>query len=148
MNAAGTTRANGFPPRARDGAVSIEDRTTRSAERDTETFDWGEIVWLDSHPLTGATGLTVGEVTIATGHGNPEHYHPNCEEALYLLAGELRHTLGEEATTLAPGDCLHIPEGTVHAAESVGDEDAVAVIAYDTGVRDVVFVDDDDDGGE
>jgi len=122
---------------------TIEDRITRSAERDPETFDWGEIVWLDSHPLTGSTGLTVGEVTIETGCANGAHYHPNCEEALYLLEGELRHTLGEEATTLTPGDCLHIPEGVVHAAESVGDDDAVAVIAYDTGDREAVFVDDD-----
>jgi quercetin dioxygenase-like cupin family protein len=123
--------------------VTIQDRTVRPAERETETFDWGEIVWLDSHPLTGSTGLTVGEVTIAAGRANGAHYHPDCEEALYLLEGELRHTLGEEETRLEAGDCLHIPAEVVHAAESVGDRDAVAVIAYDTGDREAVFVADE-----
>lgn len=118
----------------------IEDLTTRADGADRVDFDWGHILWLDGAALTGGEGLTVGRVTIESGKANGEHYHPNCNEALYLLSGRLRHSLGEEETVLEPGDLLHIPRGERHAAESVGTADAVAVIAYDAADREVEFV--------
>lgn len=123
--------------------MAIDEHVTRADGADRQTFEWGEIVWLDSAELTGNEALTVGEVTIYAGEANGEHYHPNCDEALYLLSGRLRHTLGDEETVLEAGDLLHIPEGERHRAENVGEEDAVAVIAYDTGRREAVFVDGD-----
>jgi len=118
----------------------IDRLTTRAEDADRVEFDWGHIRWLDSAARTGGEGLTVGRVTIHSGAGNAEHFHPNCNEALYLLGGRLRHSLGDEETLLEPGDMLHIPEGEPHAAESVGTDDAVAVIAYDTAEREVEFV--------
>ncbi|MFB6173259.1 MAG: cupin domain-containing protein [Halobacteriales archaeon] len=120
--------------------MAIERLVVRGEDVETERYDWGEIVWLDEAALTGTDALTVGEVTIHAGAANGEHYHPDCDEALYLLAGRLRHTLGDEVTTLAPGDLLHVPQGERHRAESIGDTDARAVIAYDTGHREAVFV--------
>lgn len=119
--------------------MSIDDYVTRGDERDAETFDWGEIVWLDSSDLTAGDGLTVGEVTFYPGAANDEHRHPNCEESLYVLAGELEHSLGDETTTLERGDLLHIPADVPHRARNVGDGEAVAIIAYDTGERSVQF---------
>lgn len=121
--------------------MAIEQLVTTADEREQQTFDWGEITWLDSGDLTGTDSLTVGEVTISPGERNAEHAHPNCDESLYLLSGELEHTIGDEATTLSAGDLIHIPEGEPHRATNTGDEDAVAVIAYDTGSREVEFVD-------
>lgn len=122
----------------------IDELTTRADDADRVEFDWGHILWLDSVELTGGEGLTVGRVTIERGESNAEHYHPNCNEALYLLSGRLRHSLGGEETVLEPGDLLHIPQGEPHAAESIGTADAVAVIAYDTAEREVSFVGDVD----
>lgn len=123
--------------------MDIAQYVTTDAEQDRQSFDWGEIVWLDSGELTGTDSLTVGKVTIDAGERNAEHYHPNCDESLYLLSGELEHTIGDEAATLTAGDLIHIPEGERHRATNTGSEDAVAVIAYDTGTRDVEFVDAD-----
>lgn len=123
--------------------MDIEQLVTTETEHQRETFDWGEIVWLDSRDLTGSDSLTVGKVTIEPGAQNSEHYHSNCDESLYLLAGELEHTRGDEAATLTAGDLIHIPAGDRHQATNTGSEDAVAVIVYDTGTREVSFVDAD-----
>ena len=40
--------------------------------------------------------------------------HPNCEEVLYLLAGRVEHTLGDQSFTLETGDTLAIPAGVFH----------------------------------
>ena len=77
----------------------------------------------------------MGKVTIRAGEANPEHRHPDCDEALYLLEGRLEHTIGGESVTLSAGDLLHIPAGEPHSAVNDGDSDAVAVITYDTGER-------------
>lgn len=115
--------------------MTIETLVTRPDTQDRETFAWGEITWVDSGTLTASDSLTVGRVTINAGASNPEHRHPNCEEALYLLEGELDHWIGEERVHLTTGDCLHIPVGKPHRARNTGDEPAIAVIAYDTGSR-------------
>lgn len=123
--------------------MNIEQFVTTAAEHERQTFDWGEIVWLDSQDLTGTDSLTVGEVTIYPGEKNSEHYHPNCDESLYLLSGELEHSIGDETASLEAGELIHIPEGARHRATNTGSEDAVAVIVYDTGRREVEFVDAD-----
>ena len=123
--------------------MDIDQFVTTAEEQTTREFNWGTINWLDSAELTGTGSLTVGEVTIYRGEQNTEHYHPNCDESLYLLSGELEHSIGSEARTLTPGDLIHIPAGDRHQATSTGSEDAIAVIVYDTGERDVEFVDAD-----
>jgi quercetin dioxygenase-like cupin family protein len=99
--------------------------------------DWGSITWHDNAALTGNQVLTVGVVVIKAGLANPAHQHPNCDEALYLLSGRLRHTLGDAEYVLEPGDLIHIPRGVMHRAYSIGDEDAKMIVAYDSGRREV-----------
>ena len=123
--------------------MNIDALVTTDGNQDRQVFDWGEIVWLDSQDHTGTDALTVGKVTIRPDKRNAEHYHPNCDESLYLLWGELEHTIGEEATTLTAGDLIHILEGDRHQATNTGSEDAVAIIVYNTGTRDIEFVDAD-----
>lgn len=118
----------------------IDDYVTTSDEQPVNSFDWGAITWLDNADLTDSTGLTVGRVTIDAGRENTEHRHPNCEEALLVLTGELVHTIGDEEVTLSEGDLIHIPAGERHQAHNPGDVDAVSLIAYDTGERTVEFV--------
>lgn len=120
--------------------MDIEDLTTRADGGERVEFDWGHIRWLDTTELTGGEGLTVGRVTIRSGCANPTHMHPNCNEALYLLSGRLEHRIEDASTVLEPGDLLHIPRHVPHDAESIGDEDATAIIVYDTGERQIEFV--------
>jgi len=116
--------------------MAISRRTASEAEADQINQDWGSLCWLASAKIGNTEGLTFGRVTIKQGESNPRHGHFNCEEVLYLLRGRLEHTVGDESTTLEPGDTLVIPPGVFHNAVSVGDEDADMIVAYDSGVRD------------
>lgn len=111
----------------------------RGDQQPIERHEWGTIQWLDGQAVTGTERLTVGLVTINPGAGNPEHHHPNCDEALLVLEGELEHTLGEELFRLAPGDLLHIPAGTRHRARNLGAVVCRVVVSYDSGRREVVW---------
>lgn len=111
---------------------------TRLNEVGAKEFEWGQISWLDSAELTGSETLTVGLVYIYPGKNNPEHYHPNCDETLFLLEGELIHTLGDEEYRLQAGDLIHIPQGVRHRATSVGVTPAKMIVSYNTGRREVV----------
>lgn len=98
--------------------------------------EWGQLLWLAGKPQGNAQGLTLGRVIIKAGQSNPRHRHNRCEEVLYLMAGELVHTIGATSVTLRPGDTLTIPRGEFHNATSVGAEDADMIVAYDSADRD------------
>jgi quercetin dioxygenase-like cupin family protein len=104
----------------------------------TRTVDdgWGTLTWLANQQLTSSPGITVGRVVIRKGRSNPRHRHNSCEEVLYLMKGKLRHTVGDEAVVLNPGDTLTVLAGVFHNADSIGDEDADMIVAYSSGSRD------------
>jgi len=62
----------------------------------------------------GGDLMKVGIVTYEVGDVPPPHYHPNDEQWIYLLEGRLAVLLGEEVTTVGPGDLAHIPRNIVH----------------------------------
>lgn len=105
------------------------------AEKARISEDWGSLSWLAGERVGNASGLTLGRVIIKRGCSNPRHGHANCEEALYLLAGRLRHTAGAEEVVLEAGDTIVIPPGMYHNAESIGDVDADMIVAYSSGTR-------------
>ena len=70
--------------------------TTLVNQQRANHFDWGSIQWLVSGDLMNNAQITFGYVEIAPGQKNPKHYHPNSDEVLYLLEGELNHSLGDE----------------------------------------------------
>ena len=83
--------------------------------------------------------MTFGFVQIKPGVKNPRHFHPNCDEVLYLLEGELEHSLGNEHVHLRPGMAIHIPAGVEHDAVNRGAEMARMVVAYSSGDRQTVM---------
>jgi mannose-6-phosphate isomerase-like protein (cupin superfamily) len=68
----------------------------------------------------GSRQLVVFEQTCAPGVGAPPHIHA-VEEVLRVIAGCAQVIVGDEQTTLEPGDAVTIPAGAVHAFTSVGD---------------------------
>ncbi|MCG3148735.1 MAG: hypothetical protein PCFJNLEI_02180 [Verrucomicrobiae bacterium] len=110
--------------------------TTETARR---FEDWGELRWLAGRKQGNAAGLTLGRVRIKQGASNPRHAHFNCEEVLYLMTGELIHTIGPDSVRLLAGDTLTIPRGVFHNATSVGVVDADMIVAYDSADRDFVL---------
>jgi quercetin dioxygenase-like cupin family protein len=115
-------------------------RVVDSAREKPLAFDWGTIRWLVSEGQIADSQLTFGLAEIQPGMGNPAHYHPNCDEVLYMLEGEIDHWLGEDSVHLGPGMALHIPTGLVHHAVNRGPGVARMALAYSSGDRQVVML--------
>ena len=113
-----------------------------AAGGDAIRFPWGSIKWLFSGELQSNAEMTFGFVEIRPGMKNPKHLHPNSDEVLYLIEGELDHSLGDTVHHLKAGMAIHIPRGVEHDAVNTSDVTARMVVSYPTPDRQVVFSDD------
>ena len=68
---------------------------------------------------TGATELAVWINEVAPGEEVRRHTH-DCEEVIYVAAGQLAATLGAESVDLARGDALLVPTGQPHGFRNPG----------------------------
>jgi len=81
-----------------------------------ETLDWGSLAWVSRPEGTEAEQLTVIEVTLNPDGGHNFHKHPDQEEVIYVLEGEVEQWLEQESRILRPGDSLFIKADIVHAS--------------------------------
>ncbi|MGH2530872.1 MAG: cupin domain-containing protein, partial [Thermomicrobiales bacterium] len=86
-------------------------RTAVADAAQARAFPWGSIQWLCSGDRLADAETTFGYVEIRPGQKNPKHLHPNSDEVLYLIDGELAHSLGDELHHLTAGMAIHIPRG-------------------------------------
>ena len=89
-----------------------------------EVLDWGQIRWLSNPPATGARHLTVIDVTLAPGKGHDFHKHPDQEEVIVVVSGQVEQWLDRDKRLLGPGDSVFIPAGVVHASFNAGTTEA------------------------
>ena len=94
------------------------------SEVEPEVLDWGQLRWLSNPPVTGARDLTVINVTLAPGKGHNFHHHPDQEEVIYVVAGQVEQWVDRDKRILGPGDSAFLPAGTVHASFNVGTAEA------------------------
>jgi uncharacterized cupin superfamily protein len=73
---------------------------------------------------TGAAMATVGDLTVQPGVRSPYHLHPNTEEAIFVVEGEMEFRVGSSRFRASAGDCVLAPEGIGHGLENVGDTPA------------------------
>lgn len=97
--------------------------------------NWGSLTWMAGKAIGNASGLTLGRVVIKRGEANPRHMHDNCEEGLYLLAGQLEHSIGDHRVILDPGDTLIVRAGEYHNAVNIGHCDADMIVVYSSAER-------------
>lgn len=113
----------------------------------SETYPGGEIHWLVSGKATGAQELTLGQTVIDVGRSNPRHRHPNCEEALYVLAGRIEHVIeGTPNVTMSAGDAICVPRDVWHQAINIGTEPVRLLVSFSSADRRTVFADAPDEG--
>ena len=112
----------------------------RENEQPALTFPWGAIKWLCNREIDAEALQTFGLVFINPGQQNPPHYHPNCEELIYVLSGECDHRLGDATIHLEPGSLLRIPANAVHCAVNTGWDPVRMVIIYSAPDRETVFL--------
>ncbi|MEI4884371.1 cupin domain-containing protein, partial [Klebsiella pneumoniae] len=68
--------------------------------------------------------MTFGRAVIRAGMASPRHRHPNCDEILHVISGQVEHTLENERFVLGPGATISLPAGKWHNATALGDADA------------------------
>ncbi len=119
----------------------IESQVRRKVGAKAETTDFGSVEWAarEGHP-PGAE-QTVGLATFDAGKSNARHIHPNCEEVVYVLEGEVEHTLGDQSTRLRAGDLIVVPRGTPHQLLNQSDAPVRAFIVFSSPERQFVPVD-------
>ena len=96
-----------------------------------QQLDWGWLGWVSRPAGTGAENLVVIEVTLAPGGGHAFHKHPQQEEVIYAIEGQVEQWREDEKRMLGPGDAVFLPAGTVHASFNNGDGNArlLAILA-------------------
>jgi quercetin dioxygenase-like cupin family protein len=120
--------------------AAFQPYVAHSENLNIETFDWGTLRWLCNDKLSPGAEQTLGICHIRPGCKNPVHYHPNCEEVLYMLAGTGLHSLDGEAVSLRAGSTIRIPAGVRHNLRNDGDEEIVCLISFSSGRRETVFL--------
>jgi quercetin dioxygenase-like cupin family protein len=96
----------------------------RSTEAIRETHDWGAVGVLIRPDNTGTDFVTVVEAEFLPGKGHNFHHHPNQQEVIYVLEGEIEQWLEDDKQDLKPGDALVIGKGVVHASFNDSDKPA------------------------
>lgn len=113
---------------------------TRRDELPAETFTWGDLKWLCNAGQSPGAAQTLGICHIRPGQGNPRHYHPNCEELLYVLSGCGEHSFNDQFIAARPGTTIRIPAGVVHNLRNTGPETLTCLISFSSGDRQTVFL--------
>ena len=78
-----------------------------------------ELGWHSRPATTAAEQLVVIEVKLDPGGGHDFHRHPNQEEVIYVLDGEIEQWVDRRRRTLRAGDSAFIPAAMVHASFNV-----------------------------
>ena len=91
--------------------------------------------WLMEDASDPRAGRSLARMTVAPGGTSPAHRHPDCSEAVHLLAGRVEQRRGDDWVALAAGETLLIPPGAVHQTRNLGPETAVLMVAYSNGAR-------------
>ena len=93
-----------------------------ASELEPVNLDWGVQHWFSDPKSTGAEELVVIQVEIFPGFGHDFHRHPNQEESIVVLKGEIEQWLETDNKILKEGDSAFIPKDMVHASFNVSEE--------------------------
>ena len=112
----------------------------RRGEVPSEAYATTDIHWLVSKQTNNARELTLGFTTIEPGGNNPLHRHPNCEEALYVLSGEIEHIIeGTPNVRMKAGEAILVPRNLKHQAINRGAVPAELLVAFSSPERETVI---------
>jgi quercetin dioxygenase-like cupin family protein len=100
-----------------------------SADIIREQLDWGELGWITQPATVGAKHLTTIVTTVIPGKGHDFHKHPDQEETIYVLSGEVEQWLETEKQILRPGDTIFIAKNIIHASFCFGDQPAKMLVS-------------------
>jgi quercetin dioxygenase-like cupin family protein len=112
---------------------------SKSSEAEKLDFDWGTLYWYASGAQGNSDYQTVGRCVLTKGMQNPKHYHPDCEEVLYVLSGKIEHFVdGQGWLAMSDGDTITVARNVWHQARNVGDSEAHLLICFSSAQRTTV----------
>jgi quercetin dioxygenase-like cupin family protein len=85
-----------------------------------DEHEWGTFAAISS-PADGAERIMTIEATFLPHAAHPFHRHPNQEEVIRVLDGEVEQWVEEERRLLRAGDVVVIPPAVVHASYNESD---------------------------
>jgi quercetin dioxygenase-like cupin family protein len=103
------------------------------AEAMKEDFKGRTNYWMCRPEITNAKDLQVCRAVLPPGEGHNFHHHPELEEAIYVLEGEVEQWVGEEKQLLKAGELAHMDAGVVHATFNTSAKDAVILAILSPG---------------
>jgi len=90
-----------------------------------EDFKGRTNFWLCRPEIADASDLQLCRAVLPAGECHNFHSHPELEEIIYVLSGEVEQWVEQEKRVLKPGEIAHIPRGVVHATFNASGGDAV-----------------------
>ncbi|MEI8106674.1 MAG: cupin domain-containing protein [Verrucomicrobiota bacterium] len=93
-------------------------RFVAATETEVEEFPGQLNRWYFKDGLGDAENLALVRGCLAEGGGHPFHNHPEMDEIIYVLSGEMRQWLETESRILRAGDSLYIPRGVIHGCKN------------------------------
>ena len=115
-------------------------RFVTKAEVIKEEYKGRTNYWVTRPELTGAKDLQVCEATLPAGECHAFHTHPELDEMIYVLPGEVEQSVEKEKRILKPGVAAHIPAGIVHATLNVSKADATILASLSPGASEGPFM--------
>ena len=115
-------------------------KVTDAAELPVERNDCGTLQWVCNEKLMPGSAQTVGLATILPGKQNPVHYHPNCEEVLYVISGKGLQSYDGRTILLKAGMTIRIPAMVKHNMVNTGTDTLRTLVSFSSGDRKTVFM--------
>jgi mannose-6-phosphate isomerase-like protein (cupin superfamily) len=115
-------------------------KVTDAEQLPVEQSAWGTLQWVCNEKLMPGSAQTVGLATILPGKQNPVHYHPNCEEVLYVLSGQGLQSYDGRTIQLKAGMTIRIPAKVRHNMVNTGTETLRTLVSFSSGDRKTVFL--------
>jgi len=97
--------------------------------------DASGIEWAISPDTTGSKIIVLGSAKVPAGVRVPAHYHTT-ETAALLIRGRAAFRFGEKLDTrseMQAGDYAYVGANVIHDEETLGDEEAVFIMAVPAG---------------
>lgn len=90
-------------------------------------------------PIVEKGGAGIFLLKLQPGGLREPHWHPNCWEMDYVVAGKVRMTIVSpdgpvETFTLEPGDVAFVPQAYAHSILNIGDVEAVIPIVFNSSL--------------
>jgi quercetin dioxygenase-like cupin family protein len=99
-----------------------------SAEIERMQLDWGQMGYISNPPTTRARHIVEIEVILAPGGGHNFHKHPQQEEVIHVVEGQIEQWLEDKKQILQPGDSIFIAPDVVHASFNTGSQNAKLMV--------------------